>query len=270
MASNQFPRAGWKSSSKLVISAGLVISTLSATLSGCAKFDADELFADAVVDAASAHWDEALVTLRKALRADPSHLSSLVLKGLCLHHMQQADEAVTTLREAAQAGPNDFAAQYFYGWILCESREYENALRPLRKAHELRPEHPETLALLSRCCLEQSLPEGIEHLNALRSNPTYGRGPAVFNGIAILHLSNGDRVQAKNFLMAALRREPTNPVPAQNLAVLYDQYLSEPDKAVRYYGIALVNSQKAGDQRRAAAVRERMLALAQERRSRGN
>jgi Tfp pilus assembly protein PilF len=223
-------------------------------LSGCAKYNPDDLFSEAVIDAASAHWDEALASTEQALRSDASHLPSLVLKGLCQHYVQRPVEAEETLRAAAELAPEDFAAQYFHGWILCEAGDHEGAMAPLRRARGLRPEHPETLALLSRCCLALDLPEGIEYLKALRGDPTYGKGPAVENGIALLHLSQGDMVQARNHLFAAIRRDPKSPVVAQNMAVLYDQYLCDLKEARRYYLVARNNSVKAGDNARAAML----------------
>lgn len=247
----------------------LFLAVAPVAFTGCAKYDPGELYSEAVVEAGSAHWDDALVTVQKALRVKANHLPSLILKGLCLYHLQRVEEAEESFREALQTGPGDFAAQYFYGWILCEEQQYDSAMPHLRKAHQIRPDHPEALALLARCSLEQSLPEGIGYFSKLRNNSTYGRGPMIDNSIALLYLSQGDFVRAKNHLLAAYRREPTHPIPAQNLAVLYDQYLSKPTDAVRFYGVALSNSQKAGDERRAAALRKRMMALARERRAEG-
>lgn len=235
-------------------------------LAGCAKYDADALFPEAMTAAASAHWDEAHGICEKALRSKPSHLPSRILKGLCQHHLEQSRKAEETLRGAAQDAPQDFCAQYFHGWILCEAGQYQDALPPLRQARKLRPDHPETLALLARCSLEQSLPEGIDHLGRLRRNPTYGKGAAIDNSIALLHLSQGDMTRARNHLLAGLRRDPDNPVVAQNLGVLHDQYISQPREALRYYGMALANSQKTGDTARAARIRRRLQDLARERR----
>jgi Tfp pilus assembly protein PilF len=236
---------------------------------GCANYDADQLLAEAVVDAKSAHWDDALVKVERALRAQPGHLSSLILRGLCLHHLQDDVKAEEVFRDAAQSAPGDFGAQFFHGWMLCEMEMYRDALAPLRKAHDLRPDHPEAMALLARCYLEQELyGEGIGLMRKLIRDPTYGAGPAVYNGLALLYLWRGDMQAARNFLFAAYRHAPDNPVVAQNLAVLHDQYLGKPADAVKLYAVALSNSQKAGDRGRAQRLRARLQALSRERRAR--
>jgi len=233
--------------------------------SGCAKQDPDVLFKQAIVNAVSAHWDEALGDVKKALSANPGHLSSRILQGLCYHHLQDPEKAEETLRSAAQESPGDFAAQYFYGWIMCERGAYQDALPALRKAHILRPAHDDTVALLARCCLEQSLAEeGVGLFAGLRRNATYGKGAMVDNSIAILYLSQGNMVKAKNHLFAALRRDPDNPVIAQNLAVLHDQYLASPKEALRYYVVARNNSQKIGDKKRVALLSQRIASVARE------
>ena len=232
----------------------------------CASYDPDSLFEQAVVEAASAHWDEALGLCDKALQSRQSHLSSRILKGLCLHHLGDERKAEESLRAAAQLAPEDFGAQYFHGWIQCETGRYQDALPALRKAHQLRPDHPETLALLARCCLEQGLLEGIDYFNRLRKSKTYGQGSEIDNSIALLHLLRGDHTRAKNHLLAALRRDAGNPAVAQNLGVLHEKFLNQPHEAVRYYSMALVNSQKRGDDDRAATLRRHLQKLARDRR----
>ncbi len=237
-------------------------------LAGCALDDPQASFERAIVSAAESRWPEAHEQVRRALRARPRHLPSRILAGLCHHHARQPERALDAFRGAAQDAPDDFAAQHFYGWMLAEMGKHGEALAPLRRAHELRPDDVDTLTLLARCSLEQNLPEGIDYLTRLRRFPTYQKAPndrLIDNNLALLHLYQGDRTRAKNHMLAALKRDPASPVIAQNVGILYDQYLGEPEAAVRYYAMALVNSQKVGDREREARLRRRLNELAAER-----
>lgn len=243
----------------------LSVSLIGWLLTGCEAQDDDAMFTVAVTHAASARWDEALKAAGKVQKSNPSHVASRILKGLALYHVQKTDQAVEVLRSAAQDFPADFASQHFYGWIMCERGEYQDALPPLRKAHERRPDHDGTTALLARCLLEQALPEeGIPIFASLRNSSLYGKGAIVDNSIAMLYLYQGDMVKAKNHLFAALRRDPDNPVVAQNVAVLCDQYLATPREAVRYYSVARNLCLRIGDEKQAEILKQRIAQIMRE------
>ena len=244
---------------------GLSLVLTGACLTGCQEQNPETMFTKAVHYAASARWDEALKIAAKVQKKNPSHVSSRILEGLALYHMQKPDQAEEVLRSASQDFPADFASQHFYGWIMCERGKYQDALPPLRKAHDLRPAHDATAALLARCLLEQALPqEGIPLLNSLRTSSLYGKGPEIDNSIAILYLYQGDKIKAKNHFFAALRREPDNPVIAQNVAVLFDQYLAAPREAVRYYSIARNQCLNIGEKKQADILKQRIARIMRE------
>lgn len=234
-------------------------------LTGCQGQDPETMFRTAVNYAASARWDEALKIAAGVQKKNPSHVSSRILEGLALYHLQKHGRAEEVLRSASQDFPGDFASQHFYGWIMYERGKFQDALPPLRKAHEIRPDHDGTTALLARCLLEQALPEeGIPLFNSLRKSPLYGKGAAIDNSLARLYLYEGDIIKAKNHFFAALRRDPKNPVIAQNVAVLFDQYIASPREAVRYYTVAQNLYLNMGDKKQADVLKRRIAKIMRE------
>ena len=232
---------------------------------GCARQTVEQLIQQATAAATACHWRDAYEASTTALYRDRNNLTARILQGISLQALRKSEEAIDTLRQAADAAPKDFCAQYFYGWVLCEAGRFGDALAPLKRAYEIRRNHPDLLILLSRCSLEQNLPDGQRYLAGLRGYRTYRDSPEVYNAMAMLWLGQGDYRQARLLFGEALERDPQNPALLQNLAVLHDQYLHEPQPALQYYLRALAASQKVGDRQRESRLRSRLKGLAEER-----
>jgi len=245
------------------------VAALLALISGCARVDVDSLLGQATAAAAAGKWREALELAEQCASSDPENLTAVILHGRCLLALRRLDEARDVLEAAAKAAPDDFLSQFYFGWVLCECGRYGDALGPLKKAHSLSDGHPEVLPdvliLLSRCCLEQNLDEGITHLLALRRYRAFNRQPEVYNSLGILYRNKGEHENARQSFLMAHEKDEHNPVVLQNLAVLHDQYLDNPKEAMRYYRYALKASQLADDGERQARVQNRLRQMARAR-----
>ncbi len=234
---------------------------------GCAPVDVPQVLRQARSAARNGAWEMALGLTDKALAVRENDIGALVLKGICLQKCGRVDDAATILERAALLAPETYTAQLFYGWVLAEQGLYEKALGPLEKAWELKPGGRDLMALLARCCLEQNLERGLHFLQGLRQYPALARGPEIYNDLGVLRLKLGDAPTGLKWLLKALERAPDNPVVLQNLAVVYDHYLVDPEQALRFYRDCLRVSQKRGDRLRARRITDRLRALAAERRA---
>ena len=246
--------------------AGLALAA-AAALTGCEQVDLGQVMREAAAAAGEGRWELALSRTALYLEEDESNVDALVLHGLALHKKGEVAKATTMFERAAILPPERFESQYFYGWVLCEQEEYGRALKPLEAAHALQPANPDVLALLGKCCLEQNVRRGATYVQGLQRHRAYGSGPEVPNALACLALGQDppDVQKALRELQKARDRAPENPVVLQNLAVLCDHYLRDPEEAVRYYRYCLSASQRAGQESRADAVRRRLREISGER-----
>jgi tetratricopeptide (TPR) repeat protein len=247
----------------------LVLSAALICLCGCGGNDPDTLVRDAASAAAAGRWSQALELTGQALKNGNPPLNARILHGLSLHQMQESAEAAEVLQKAANKAPEDFAAQFFCGYILCENQRYADALPYLRAAYDMRKDHPDLLVLLARACLRQNLSEGMRYLQALRRFPRFRNGPEIYNGLAMLAFGEQNYLKAAEYYLQAHGNAPQNPAILQNLAVLHDQYLGDPQKALKYYRLCLLESQRASDRQRGNAVRSRLRQMARERATEG-
>lgn len=247
--------------------AAAVVAVL--TLCGCAGESSEALIEKSGAAVRQGHWEDALKFSDQVLRRDGNHLAAAVFKGMSLHELQRSDEAVTVLEQAAQRHPEHFAAQYFHGWILWETGQYAEALSPLTRAYRQENRHPDLLVLLSRCCLQQNLHIGLRYLQALRQFRRFRDHPEVYNAIAMLWFGHREYGYAREYFLRALDLAPHSPVILQNLAVLHDQYLQDPQQALYYYRHALSQSRQANDDERAHVILMRLQQLARDRQADG-
>jgi len=247
---------------KYVVSviAGIGMSASLLLTGGC--YNVQAKLQEAVVAASTGNYQLGYEITEKCLKKERANVSAMVLNGICLHYLQRDADAAVILDQAATAAPDNFAAQYFYGWVLADSGRYADALAPLRRAHQLRPDHEQLLVLLSRCCLEQNLAEGVQYLKALRRFPQWEKSPELYNALGMLWLNQGQYNVAKNYFLLAWQRDNANLTVPQNLAVLHDHFMKNPVEALRYYRYCLDANQKAGSQLRAAQIHDRILELA--------
>lgn len=231
-------------------------------VTGCMNVQAK--LQEAAAAASKGNWQQGYEITQKCLKKEKTNVSALVLNGFCLFELGRSDEALAMLEQGATQAPDNFAAQYFYGWILSESGRYADALVPLRRAHQLRPNHQDLLILLSRCCIEQNLPEGARYLQALRRFPNMENRPELYNALGVLWLNQGQLELAKRQFMVAWAKDNSNLIAPQNLAVMFDQYMHNPTEALRHYRFCLDANQRSGDQLRAAKINDRIQQLSKE------
>ncbi|MFA4944489.1 MAG: tetratricopeptide repeat protein [Lentisphaeria bacterium] len=190
---------------------------------------------EAAQDVTIGNWVKAEELTTKILKKEKANVPALILNGLALYHQNRLEEAERRLAQAAELAPAEFAPQYFHGWILVRQERYADALPPLRQAFQTQPRHQELLKLLSRCCVEQNLPEGIRYLQVLSSFPEVNRKAAVHNALGYLALNQRNYPLAERKFKDAWMRENADLTAPRNLAVLYDQYLRNPREALSHY-----------------------------------
>lgn len=244
----------------VIVGIGITASLLLS--GGC--YNVQAKLQEAVAAAQTGNWTLGYEITEKCLKKEPANVSAMVLNGICLHYVDRDADAATILEQAATGAPENFEAQYFYGWVLASQQRYADALVPLRRAYQLKPDHEQLLVLLSRCCVEQNLAEGVQYLKALRRFPQWEKSAELYNALGMLWLNQGQYNAAKNFFLLAWQRDNANLSVPQNLAVLHDQFMKKPADALRYYRFCLVANQKGGSQFRAAQINDRILELAKE------
>jgi len=248
----------------------LVLVLLYAGLGGCAQVDVAALQQQAAAAADAGDWVTALDLSEKCRDAAPENVTTLILQGLALFENGRPDDAIEAFGAAATVS-EAFLPQLFHGWALTRCGRFMDALTPLLEAYSMRHLHPEyranVLVLLARCCLEQKLQDGIGYLRELRSIEGYADAPELYNALGLLWLYQGgiDGVEktqnAKENFRLALDRDPGNGIVLQNLAVLHDSYLDDPEEAMRYYRYSLKVNQELGNRIREGRIRDRLRAM---------
>jgi len=257
---------------RLLVQSCLIAILLGVLPSGCSRVDADQAAREAGVAMSAGDYAKGAKLAGKAMRAAPEKPEYGVLYGFALFENGQHLEARDQLAKTAVDAPGSFVAQYFHGWALYRLGAYGDAIVPLKNALYLKSgqdEHvPDILVLLSRCCLKQNLAAGRPYLQGLRRYRTFGDKPEVYNCLGLLHVGQGEHKLALASFEKALRLDPDNPVVLQNLAVLHDTYLGEPNEATDYYRQSLFRRNDRKDPTNQAAIRDRLRQLARERKVR--
>ncbi len=213
-------------------------------LPACAPPDSTSELKKALEDAQNGLLDEAFFRSELCLRNRSDDLNALLLNSFCLFttatENSQKAKALFNLDQATRLAADSFTAHYYYGWFLCENQQYREALPVLEKALKLLPKNSskkgEILLLLGRCSSYNNLQEkGLRYLQPLRVHPPYDTWPEVYNSLGILALNRSDYRAAERYFQQALALERNNPTVLQNLAVTYDLYLNEPQKAKAAY-----------------------------------
>lgn len=201
---------------------------------------------------------------RQAAKSADNRIDGLVLSGIAQALAGKNQAAADTLRQAWRDAPEHFYAAYFYGWSLARMQQYGEALEPLEQAVQLRPDHTQIRILLARCCLEQNLPAGIEHLRELERQNAFAAAEeraVLHNDAAYLLVMADQHRQAREALDQAANLDPGNPRILQNKAVLLDRYLNVPNTARRFYIRALAAYQKQNEDDPQTAIRQRLRQL---------
>lgn len=239
---------------------------------GCSRPDPAATLRQAAQATSKGQWHAALDAAGDCLRHDRTNVDALLIQGLCYHMLDQSVKALERFRKAQRAAPEDFETNYFLGWALCRERRHAEALPYLESALAARAGHIDTLVLLGECCLEQNLPDGIVYLEELLATPRYAGGQRraqLLSNIAYLHTVDKKYETARARLAEAVKTQGTlEPAAFINMAALYDNYLHDPEKAMRYYRYSLAACQKTGgDPATEATILTRLRQLARNRRN---
>ncbi|MFW5803320.1 MAG: tetratricopeptide repeat protein [Verrucomicrobiota bacterium] len=201
---------------------------------------------------------------QRAAKSENHRTDGLVLGGIAQALAGKDQEAADTLRQAWQGAPDHFYAAYFFGWSLARMQQYGEALEPLEQAVQLRPDHTQARILLGRCCLEQNLPAGVEHLQELDRRNALANADeraVLHNDVAYLLVMADQHRQARQEFDQAADLDPDNPRILQNKAILLDRYLDDPRTARRFYIRALAAYQKRNEDGPQDAIRQRLRQL---------
>jgi tetratricopeptide (TPR) repeat protein len=206
---------------------------------GCRKVESrsnPELLREAMTAADQGNWKEARALSYRAVQQNPGDVNALVALSRTLEQEGQFDLALAQLDQAVKLDPGHFAAQYNRGRVLFEHDHLQDCPTPLEKAIALRPDHIDTRLLLAQTYAALgNHRDAIRHYAALARNPQYAKGGDVYNELGVLCIAAGDTAKAAQFMTIAFRNAPENPQVVYNLAVLCDEHLKKPAKAVEFY-----------------------------------
>ncbi|MDD3695923.1 MAG: hypothetical protein PHG44_08160 [Lentisphaeria bacterium] len=213
-------------------------------LPACAPPDGNSELLQALASLHSGSLSEASYRAEICLKQEPDNVYALLLHSYCTMlsaaNEAQRAKAIFNFERAVGLAPDNFLVNYYYGWALCENQQYRLALPILEKAQELMPEdfaHKADLRmLLARASAANNLQEkALRYLQPLRVSQPYGGWPEVYNNLGLLALNRADYQGAAEFFKQSIALERENLLAWQNLAVTYDLYLNQPQKAKAAY-----------------------------------
>lgn len=205
--------------------------------SGCSKPapPVGVLLDQAVQKAAEGNWRDADELAKQALKQQKHNANALMLRALAQSNLDFRHDAVEYAIHAARVEPDLFLAHYIQGMLLSKNGKPEAALKALKEARRLRPNDINTLILLAENSVAvRHYQEAAGYFKLLGKNRNYLRSSYLWNGLGVCHAPINPPMALKFFRMAE-RYEPNNPVTALNFAVLYDQYLKNPNAARQNY-----------------------------------
>ena len=108
------------------------------------------------------------------------------------------------------------------------------AWRLLKELRSERPDHPDLLANSAIVALARKQDTVAQALfrETLKVDPGHR---VASNNLALLLKDEGEFAEARKVLIRALEQSPTDPTLHYNLAVIYELYLQDLDKALRHY-----------------------------------
>lgn len=110
----------------------------------------------------------------------------------------------------------------------------DRAWQLLERLREARPAHPDVLTNAAIVAREQDQDETARRLfeEALKVSPGH---LVASNNLALILAEDGDFAGARKALVRALQRHPDDPSLHYNLAVVYELYVQDLDKALEHY-----------------------------------
>lgn len=234
-----------------------ILLLLMVSLVSCNRTDLPKEMALTMEEARHANYEQALVHANACVAFDPDNVDAQLLKSYCQFMVETKPERrrqpLLDMFKCTRQAPERFEPYFFYGWALVENGQTRDAIEPLQNALERvpqdNPKYQEVQLLLERCYSENNLiPEARSILQSFQGQPPYSGMPELYNELGLLFLKGKDRYPdaAVYFFQQGLRhgpngeiqlQNPANEVLLQNLAVTYDLYLDDIDRAVYYYNL---------------------------------
>jgi tetratricopeptide (TPR) repeat protein len=183
------------------------------------------LVEEAEIAARAGRSDEALDSLRKAVRGRPDWAHARAALGYELSRRGRADEALANLAEALRLEPRWADVRYQYGLLLHAGRRDEDAVRAMESALAINPSY-----VVARIALANLLFESDRAADAV---PHYERvleegmdTPFLAGRFGYALHAAGDRNRAEELFLEAIAKDRNRP----ELLALYGQFLAETDR----------------------------------------
>lgn len=164
-------------------------------------------------------WDQAQLTIRKAVTLEPSNVDARYVHGLLLMALGRLDAAAEELDAAVALDPLSAQVHSTHGRVLYRARRFDDARRHLERSLELEPRSTTTLARLA-VVLEQQQRYG-EALAAVDAIDKLVGDARPSSALRARILATAGQLPAARQLLAAL--PPTAPLRAEILAALGDR-----------------------------------------------
>jgi adenylate cyclase len=154
------------------------------------------------------NWNDAKMTLRKAIERDPNNSIAHMYFGIALQYSGDTENGLKEGEKAVSLDPLGFAENWVLGRNYYFARRYEDALRQFEKAKRLAPKNndlcfwSESLIYIAKKMNQNALMEidkmpkaavnNIDNLDVMRS---------------YIYAATGDKVKGKQLLEAAIRKD---------------------------------------------------------------
>lgn len=199
----------------------------------------EQLMEQAFNAANGGRWDIALQYSAQAYKNRPDDVSVRIMHALALENNGQENEALEISRSAAE-DKTSFLAQYTYGRMLFQRERYEQAMQVLKSALALRSDDFNTLLMLQQAAAILNHPENKKYYSQLWRLYGSKRGAdfkAYIYNEGSLHFLRTDK-RSRNVergFLEALKAAPDSPQIMLNLAIYYDYYCGNYQKAEPFY-----------------------------------
>ncbi|HEY8433087.1 MAG TPA: tetratricopeptide repeat protein [Sphingomicrobium sp.] len=187
--------------------------------------------------AAQGQLDEAVTSLKRAVKINGQAASYHANLGEILRQAGRLDEAAKSIEEAIRLEPNNAQALNNLGIIQYERKQFAEAVKSYRKALELRPQMSEALNNLGNALRLTGDVDGALHAyqEALTQRAVY---PEVYNNLGTLLQQDRRFEEAEHALRKAIQQNPRYIEAHNNLAQLLSSQKQEVE-ALRVLGEAL-------------------------------
>jgi tetratricopeptide (TPR) repeat protein len=187
--------------------------------------------------AALGKTEDAVASLKRAIKINPQAASYQGNLGEVLRQAGETQEALKALQEAIRLDPRNAQALNNLGIINYELKQYRDAVKNYRAALEVRPEMPEALNNLGNALRVTGDVDGAMHAyqEALILRAVY---PEAYNNLGTLLQQDRKLEEAEHALKKAIIQNPRYIEAHNNLAQLYFSQKKDTE-ALRILGDAL-------------------------------